>query len=119
MFMYPEYVQLIFFERKSIFYHYLKNSDDEQQQSTDTIPIPLMKGIESTSLGLDYIPSKSHKHHQQINEEQTHIRGTATTKKKNYSTKREIQDYDNLENLTKSKRKPKVKHSFLKINYLI
>ncbi len=94
------------------FYHYLKNSDDEQQQSTDTTPIPLMKGIESTSFGLDYIPSKSHKHHQQINEEQTHIRGTATTKKNNYSTRREIQDYDNLENLTKSKRKTKVKHSF-------
>jgi hypothetical protein len=66
-----------------------------------------MKKIESTSYDLDYIPSRSGKHHPQINDEQTHTHGIATTKKKKSSNKREIQNYDNLENLKKPKRKTK------------
>jgi hypothetical protein len=86
----------------------LKNSDDEQQQSNGTTPVPLMKGTESTSYDLDYIPSTLGKHHKQINEEQAHIHGnTATTKKKKAPSKRDIEEYDNLENITKSKRKTK------------
>jgi hypothetical protein len=66
-----------------------------------------MKRIESTSFSFDYVPSTSTKNHQ----EQTHIHGitkTGTTKKKKSSNKREIQEYDNLENVTKTKQKPKI-----------
>jgi hypothetical protein len=63
-----------------------------------------VKRVESTSFSVDYIPSRSSKHHHQVNEEQTHIHGitktTATTKKKRFPNK---QEYDNLENVTKTK----------------
>ncbi|CAF3668398.1 unnamed protein product [Rotaria sordida] len=92
------------------------NSDDEQQQISDTTPVPLMKGVESTSFSVDYIPSTSTKYHQQINEEQTHIRGITTAKKKS-SNKQTIQEYDNLENINKTKRKVKTEQKKIKNNY--
>jgi hypothetical protein len=52
-----------------------------------------MRGIESTSFELDYIPSTSVKHHQQIP-----IHGaTATARKKK-------PEYDSFDNISKSKR---------------
>jgi len=76
-----------------------------------------MKRVESTSFNLDYIPSTSNKYHQQLNEEQTHIHGITTTaiaKKKKSPSKREIQEYDNLENLTKTKQKTKIEQKVKK-----
>ncbi|CAF2761299.1 unnamed protein product [Rotaria sp. Silwood2] len=99
------------------------NSDDEQQQISDTTPVPLMKGVESTLFSVDHIPSRSNKHHQQINEEQTHIRGitttttTTTTKKRKSPSKQTIQEYDNLENINKTKRKLKTEQKKIKNNY--
>jgi hypothetical protein len=72
-----------------------------------------MKRVESSSFSLDYIPSRSSKHHQQVNEEQTHIHGitkTTTTKKKRISNQRQDQDYDNLDNITKTKHKVENKY---------
>lgn len=89
---------------------YVSDDEQQQQQSHDTSPISSMKRIESTSFTVDHIPSNSTKHHQQLNEEQRHIHGMtkpAIIKKKNSSNKDDMQDYDNLENLTKTKRKTK------------
>jgi hypothetical protein len=63
-----------------------------------------MRGIESTSFELDYIPSTSVKHHQQIP-----IHGaTATARKKK-------PEYDSFDNISKSKRKTKVNKIHFKI----
>ena len=69
MFTFPEYacpsangVLLIIFSKDS--------DDDEQQESEDVTPIPYTKGVESTSLSLDYIPSTSVKHHRHPREEE-------------------------------------------------
>jgi hypothetical protein len=80
-----------------------------------------MKHIEPTSFSIDYVPSRSPKHHQQIDEEQTHIHGTtktATIKKTKSPNRRDMEDYDNLENVTKTKRKPKTEQK-VKENLLI
>ncbi len=80
-----------------------------------------MKRMESTSFNLDYIPSTSAKYHQQVNEEQRHIHGLTKTKSSN---KQQIQEYDNLDNISTTKRKTKTDqkvlkktNSFLKTNH--
>ena len=56
-----------------------------------------------TSFNLD-----SNQYYQQVDEEQAHIRGLAReTKKKSSTDELDSQGYDNLENLTKPKRKTK------------
>ncbi|CAF4443308.1 unnamed protein product [Rotaria socialis] len=84
------------------------NSDDDQQQISDSTPVPLSKGMESASFSVDHIPFTSTKQYQQVDEEQAHIHGVPTTttitKKKKYPTKQTFQEYDNLENVSQSKR---------------
>ena len=80
----------------SIFFK--KNSDDEQQVSS-------VNQFETPSYNVDHIPSQLNRRHRQIDQEQTHIHGLATTTKK----KKDQQSYDNLDNsMTKNKRKSKV-----------
>ncbi|CAF3740085.1 unnamed protein product [Rotaria sp. Silwood1] len=93
------------------------DSDDEQQQNSDTTSVPLINGLETTLFRVDHIPSTSNKHHQQINEEQTHIRGITTTKKRKSPSKQIIQQYDNLENISNTKRKFKTESKKIKNNY--
>ncbi|CAF0915074.1 unnamed protein product [Adineta steineri] len=98
--------------QKQYFYPsgYEKISDDEQQRSQRTTPIQLKKAIESTSYDLEYNPltSINHHHHQPIDDREAHIHDMiSTTKKKKSPHQQEIQEYDNLENITKSQRKPK------------
>ncbi|CAM2724500.1 unnamed protein product [Rotaria socialis] len=84
------------------------NSDDDQQQISDSTPVPLSKGMESASFSVDHIPFTSTKQYQQVDEDQAHIHGVPTTttitKKKKYPTKQTFQEYDNLENVAQSKR---------------
>ncbi len=92
--------------------HCLQNSDDDQQQISDCTPVPPLKGIESAAFSVDRIPLTSTKRYQQVDEEQAHIHGVPTTtttiaKKKKYPTKQTFQEYDNLENVTQSKRNNK------------
>ncbi len=69
--------------------------------------------MESTSFNLDYVPSTSTKYHQQVNEEQRHIHGLTKTKSSN---KRQIQEYDNLDNISTTKRKTKTDQKVFKKN---
>ncbi|CAF4746158.1 unnamed protein product, partial [Rotaria sp. Silwood1] len=78
------------------------DSEDEQQQSNNITPIPVMKSIESTSFEPDYIPSSSVKYHQHRIEESPNKHAITTTKKINISNRNE---YENLERPTKLKRK--------------
>ena len=65
-----------------------------------------MKRAESGSFGLDYLPSTASKQHQQGNDH--HIRhDRGMTKKDLVPSHRQTQDYDNLENMPKGKRKSK------------
>ncbi|CAF4450112.1 unnamed protein product [Rotaria sp. Silwood2] len=82
------------------------DSDDEQQQSNNITPMPVIKNIESTSFEPDYIPSSSVKYHQHRIEEQPYRRGIMTTTKKRNVTNRN--EYENLEKPTKLKRKIKI-----------
>ena len=80
------------------------------------MPIPLTKSTESTAFSADYIPTKSSEYHQQITEELAHIRGiTAVPKKiKHFPIKRETHEYDNLRNMTKSRRKIQIEQKVLR-----
>jgi hypothetical protein len=85
-----------------------KYSDEEQQQSLTVTPVSSIKRVESTSFSLDYVPSRSNKHYQQVHDEQIHANGTTKiigTKKKRSHIQRQDQDYDNLDNITKTKHK--------------
>ena len=64
-----------------------------------------MKRAESGSFGLDYLPSTASKQHQQGNDHQRHDRGM--NKKDLAPSHRQTQNYDNLENMPKGKRKSK------------
>jgi len=71
------YISGVYFSQNSLFFIFwiFKDSDDEQQQqqqSNGIKPIPYTRGIESTSVELDYIPSTSVKYHQHKIEGQTH-----------------------------------------------
>lgn len=91
----------------------MQNSDDEQQQQSPT-PISSIKRFDSTPFNIDHIPSQLNKHHQQINQEQTHVHGlTSSTKKKKPTSKNGHQDYDNLDNVTKTKRKTRAEQKVI------
>lgn len=64
-----------------------------------------MKRVESASFGLDYPPSTANKHHQHGNDDPRH--GHRTKKKDMAPSQRQSDEYDNLENITKGKRKGK------------
>ena len=87
----------------------LKDSDDGQlQHNSDIAPTLTMKGTESTSLELDYIPATSVKHQQHRIEEQAYKHGAGIIAKKNSLTNRQI--YDDFDEVIKSKRKIKTEH---------
>ncbi|CAF1963921.1 unnamed protein product [Rotaria magnacalcarata] len=98
------------------------NSDDDQQQISDSTPVPLSKGTGSASFSVDRMQLTSTKQYQQVDEEQAHIHGiptaaTTITKKKKYPTKQIFQEYDNLENITQSKRNNKTQQKKLVHTY--
>jgi hypothetical protein len=96
---------------KYFYLFFLKDSDDEQQENDGITPIPYTpytKGVESTSFGLDYIPSTSVKHHQHPIEEQRYENFPSKRKQlpreNRYSTTSRTNDYDSgigTNNLTK------------------
>ncbi|CAF5165246.1 unnamed protein product, partial [Rotaria magnacalcarata] len=49
------------------------NSDDDQQQISDSTPVPLSKGTGSASFSVDRMQLTSTKQYQQVDEEQAHI----------------------------------------------
>lgn len=84
-------------------FDHAKNSDDEQIPMRDMKSNHAGKHAHPTSFNLD-----SNQYYQQVDEEQAPIRGLAReTKKKNPTSELDSQGYDNLENLTKPKRKAK------------
>ena len=75
--------------------HFSQDSDDEQQDNDLITPIPYTRGIQSTSLEFDHIPSTSVKHHQhQIEERRHETQPSKRNEKETHHSASRTFDYD-------------------------